>query len=96
LRQSHIGGDANGFVSILLSLHRLRDRAATSARRLLRILLLWIGPLPGDPGRARRVPGTNRRQHLIKAFSARIVFAAVPSLPVVQKCHTPSKFSGAR
>jgi len=35
-------------------MHRLQHDAATAAGRLLRVLLLWIGPLPADPGRRRR------------------------------------------
>ena len=33
-------------------MHGLRDEAAAEAGRLLRILLLWLGTLPADSGRA--------------------------------------------
>jgi hypothetical protein len=35
-----------------LYMHRLRRDPAAEAGRLLRVLFLWLGSMPADPGRA--------------------------------------------
>lgn len=52
LRHGEIGTHADRRVPILLHLHWLRGDAAAEGRRLLRILFVWLGSMPADPGRA--------------------------------------------
>ena len=47
-------------------MHGLLDEAAAEARRLLRILLLWLNTLPADPGRAF---GRDRSVYLLRGLS---------------------------
>jgi hypothetical protein len=46
-------GDADRRLSVLLRMPRLRHDAAAEAGRLLRFLLLRLGAMPTDSGRAR-------------------------------------------
>jgi hypothetical protein len=39
-------------VPVFLYLRRLRLDITAEAGRLLRVLLLWLGSMPADPGRA--------------------------------------------
>jgi len=54
MRDANIRNDADGRLPILLRMLRLRGEVAAEAWRLLRLLLLWFGPLPADSGRALR------------------------------------------
>jgi guanine deaminase len=57
--------DADGRLSVPLCLQALRGATEAEKRPLLRLLLLWIGPLPAltgatsTPGRMRRSPNPN-------------------------------------
>jgi len=52
LRHREIGNHADRCLPVFLYLHRLRCDAAAEAGRLLRVLFLWLGSLPTDPGGA--------------------------------------------
>jgi hypothetical protein len=52
LRHRKIGDHANRCLPVFLYLHRLRRDTAAEAGRLLRVLFLWLGCVPADPGRA--------------------------------------------
>lgn len=54
LRDPKIRDDADGRLPVLLHVHRLRDEVAAEGWRLLRVLLVWFGPLPTDATRAHR------------------------------------------
>jgi len=51
LRNRQSGNHADRCLPVLLSMHRLRCDAAAQARRLLRLLLLWLGPVSAETGR---------------------------------------------
>jgi hypothetical protein len=52
LRYGEIGDHADRCLPVFLYLYWLRRDAAAEARRLLRVLFLWLGSVPADPGRA--------------------------------------------
>jgi hypothetical protein len=50
LRHRKIGDHADQCLSVFLYVHWLRRDAAAEAGRLLRILFVWLGSMPADPG----------------------------------------------
>src|SRR5579883_2804614 len=62
MRQREARAHAERCLPIFLRLHRLRRAVAPEARRLLRLLLLWIGALPAraNDGRVARLLLTQR------------------------------------
>jgi len=53
LRNGTIGNHADGCLPVFLRVHRLRHAAAPESGRLLRVLLVRLGAVPADAGRAR-------------------------------------------
>src|SRR5262249_32039748 len=54
---------------VLLQMHRLRHDATSETRRLLRVLLVRLGAVSADPGRAFR---RNRRRFLLCGLSGQM------------------------
>lgn len=69
LRRGVHGDDASRRVHRLLRMHRMRRDIEAQARRLLRILFVWLGAVSADPGGPRqyrcRVLPVRRRFRLL-------------------------------
>ena len=53
VRHRKKGNDADGRLPVFLRVHRLRHQTPARARRLLRLLLLWVRALSANAGQTR-------------------------------------------
>jgi hypothetical protein len=73
-------------------MHRLRGEAAAERRRLLRVLLLWLGTLSADPGRAFE---RNRSGFLLRGLGRGQHFRPILTRLAWQYPHQPAGVVGA-